>query len=120
MKELIEEWMEISEKLKEIKAREAELRVEITESVFPGAGEGTLTAHMHGLKIKGGFKYNRTVDQKLLTDTWSELDSDEQACFQQKFNLVLGKYKENSTPLVDSLITVKPGMPTLTIVVDED
>lgn len=84
------EWNTLAIKLKELKAKEAEIRRELCEKLFNG--------RVGGFKVKDHFtsddgidweavatsKVKVTVDRELLNSIWNDLTEEEQAIFRWK------------------------------------
>lgn len=116
----IAEYLEAKENLKHFKKLENELRLDLIDAMFPGAGVGTLNAANGDYMVKGTFKNNTTLDAKefeALMQSGS-LSGDELECVVFKPSLVMKIYNElpeDQRETLDSCITVKPALPSIDV-----
>ncbi len=118
MAKIHEEWMELNDQLRILKAQELKLRNKICTSFLEGKLEGAVTTTLGSLKITTTARVNRNVDREVLEAIWEDLSPDEQDCIDYKPNLVLSAYKPYEAGQGGKLmeaITVKPGQASLKI-----
>lgn len=114
--DLLEEHRIAAIQLKEWKAKELELRNQITDVLLEGLDTGTHNFTMHGMFVKAVKGVSYSIDKSVLDVIWDDMDPDERELVRWKPELNLKDYKNNSLPLVlDDAITVKPSLPTLSI-----
>jgi len=116
-------WTQANDALKELKARELELRKQVAEIYFPdAASEGTTTLDIgEGWKLKLLNRTNRTLEndkgetEAIMQQLPPEVAT---AVFAWKPSLNVRNYRmlaPEHRALVDSVVTSKPGTPTLTL-----
>jgi len=118
----IEEYIRVKAVLQEYKELEAKLREEMFLCLF-SQNEGTESVFIGQYKIKGTARLNRTLDRAELSDNMIGFSTKEIECIEFKPSLSASKYKklaDNERNLIDLCITTKPGMPTLTISIEEE
>jgi len=115
----LEEYMLIKEALSSIKKQELNLRLEILEEFFPAATGGTFNEEVGEFKIKGVFRNNVTIDADAYFDYEEQMSDAERCCVKMKPSIIAANFKDldshESTGLLEDCITVKPGLPSLTI-----
>ena len=109
--------------LKEIKAEEMALRVEIAQELGADKQPGTHDFEIDGMKVKLKLGLNYSLDQAELKDAIEDerLDEEELELLRIKYDLRLADYKKadfNTDNLEDCMI-VKPSAPTLVIELGE-
>ncbi len=117
MSKLHEEWLEVTDELRTLKALEIKLRNKIAAPLLSEKVEGTVSATNTKYKITATARVNRTIDREVLEAIWEDLSLDEQECIDYKPNLVLSNYKpyeETGGKLMEA-VTVKPGQASLKI-----
>ena len=115
------EWQEAKKQLDHFKKLEVKMRKEILEELFPSAGEGTLNTSIGNIIVKGGFKYNASLDRDALQI--ADLTDEEAECINWAPSLSKTKYSElepSQRKSLDGCLTFKPALPTLTIKIEED
>ena len=115
---LITEYLEHKQLSALHKRKENELRIKIIEQFFPNAGEGTHTELFKEWEIRGGIRYNYKIDEAALADVEHLLTDSEKSCIKRKPELALGVYRkldDDERKNVDEFVTIKPGLPTLSI-----
>lgn len=119
MKELINEWLNLKERLQHYKEREMILRRKIVETVFPVYAEGTNNKEIEGYKVS----FRCTMTRKLIVpnEQLEKLISDGEipaGLFVKKYELsktVYNKLNEKQLDIVESIIETKDNAPTLNI-----
>ncbi len=114
---LHEEWLDLSDQLRSLKALELKLRNRIAAPLLSEKVEGTVSSTNTKYKITATARVNRTIDRELLEAIWEDLSLDEQECIDYKPSLVLSNYKpyeETGGKLMEA-VTVKPGQASLKI-----
>jgi hypothetical protein len=112
----IKEFADLQDQLKSLKKKEADMRVQILDDLFPAAGVGTLNTAIGDYTVKGSFKNSITIDKKMLSVLEKEFSDDELACIEYKPSLSLSKYKLlDISFMLDECLITKPAMPTLEI-----
>ena len=108
--------------LKEIKAKELELRNQICDVILAGLGTGTHNFAKDGMLIKAVASLNYSFDKETLDGLINDdaLSADELDCIRWKPELALAKYKKtDNTEALDEALFVKPAQPTLEIKLGE-
>lgn len=106
----------IANKLREIKAEEMKLRLDICAALLKQAPVGLSKVIDEGLLIKATRKVTYKLDEEELEDIYDDLSDAEMACIKFKPNLILKNYKMlDDAPLLNDLITVQEATPTLDI-----
>lgn len=122
--ELLEEWADTSEKIKELRAKEAELRTKIVENLFdPEKVEGTENLELGaGYKLKCVKKQNYKLSNKdgqleKAIDKLEEIIADRLIIY--KAEISVREYKQlddKSRKIIDKVLTVSPATPSVSIV----
>lgn len=111
--ELLENWLDAKATLDAAKKEEADLRSQICLSLLEGKTEGTHNFSMFGYDLKAVKKLNYTLDANIDVALLTE---EEQECIKFKPSLLMKNYKACvDTSILDEYISVKDGMPTLSI-----
>ena len=119
----LEDWYKLQEDLSRIKNAEMLLRKKIFDHYFKAPKEGTNTQPLRdGYALKGGYVINRAVDVALLTNFNEKLKSagvsvDKLVKYEPK--LAVSEYRtltEEQRQLFDQVLVIKPGSPSLEIV----
>jgi hypothetical protein len=116
--DLLIEYQQAKDLLDFYKEEEHDLRLEVIETFFPNASEGTFTKSVEGFEIKGGFKYNISIDKEMLGEKMDEFTDEESCCIQFTPALVKSEYKKLSASErshLDDCLIIKPALPTLTL-----
>lgn len=102
--------------LRELKAEEAAMRIEICDELLKGKVTGTHTFHYGDVTVKAVKKVSTTVDAEMLSHLYQGMNEDERACFKYKPAYVSPMYKRlDFKDLVDSVLITKPAMPGLEV-----
>lgn len=116
-------WYAMQDELKRLKTAEMLLRQKIFKAYFPAPKEGTNTAPLdNGWVIKGTYKIDRKIDIALLlafSPSLRENGINPDALVKYEPALVTKAYREltaEQEKLVDQVLIVKPGAPSLEIV----
>lgn len=121
--DLLEEHRVTALALKEIKAKELELRNQITDVVLEGLDPGTHNFAKEGMLIKAVSALNYSFDKDVLSVLIDEdmLSPEEHELIRWKPELKLADYKkaEFDTENLDEALFVKPAQPTLEIKIGE-
>ena len=127
---LLQEWFTAAQAAEEAKAvldRERELRQQVADAFFPSPVEGTNTSKLeNGWVIKSVHKLDRKVDEAVLPAVLLELrkhNINADLLFRYKPELNTKPYREltkENRQLVDGALTIKPGLPTVTLVPPKD
>jgi len=117
------EWFRLQDELRRIKAKEMLLRTKIFAAYFPSPVEGTNSAPIgDGWFLKGKYSITREVDLAalgVLTEKLASAGVSKDKLVQYKPSLVLREYRtltEDQQHLFDQCLVVKPGSPSLEIV----
>lgn len=118
--EALEEWQSLGPKIKQLQARERELRNLLFEGTFPNPKEGTNTYNLpDGRIIKGTYKLSRSVDEAALPAVLEQLPEGlGDRLVQFKPSLVLSEYRklpDDQRKIFDQALITKPGSPTLEV-----
>lgn len=116
-------WFEMHTQLKALRAKEMTLRKKIFDGAFPDPKEGTNNYELSdGYMLKGQYKLERHIDQgalDALKDKLREQGVNPDELVQYKPSLVTRQYRtltEEQLKLFDQCLIVKPGSPSLEIV----
>lgn len=116
-------WYEMSQQLKTLRAKEMLLRKKIFDNAFPDPKEGTNNFELaDGYMLKGKYELNRDIDQgalDALKDTLREKGINPDVLVKYKPSLSIREYRqltEEEHKLFDQCLIVKPGSPSLEIV----
>lgn len=116
-------WYEMSQQLKTLRAKEMLLRKKIFDNAFPEPKEGTNNFELaDGYMLKGKYELNRDIDQgalDALKDTLREKGINPDVLVKYKPSLSIREYRqltEEEHKLFDQCLIVKPGSPSLEIV----
>jgi hypothetical protein len=116
-------WYTMQDQLRALKASEMLLRQKIFKGFFTAPKEGTNTHPLaNGWVLKGGYTITREVDMAALTvfkDRFNEAHINADALVQYKPSLIKSVYNtltEEQRRLFDNALVIKPGSPSLEIV----
>lgn len=117
--ETVDRWLELKESIKKLQAEERALREGIFNGTFPDPEEGTNKVELpDGRILKGTYNIRRKLTD---IDDFKKLQlSDElnDQLIRVKHDLVLGAYRRldsDTRKKVDSVLEIKPGLPTLSV-----
>jgi hypothetical protein len=120
--EMLEEARLLAIQLKELKAKEMNLRKEIAFDLGDGLDPGTHTIVRDGfqIKLKLGVSYTLVQDELIELMEMNALTDEELGLIRTKYDLKLAEYKKAGyTETLDEVIIVKPSAPTLEITLGE-
>lgn len=123
LESMISEYLTAKSNFKRWQEQERKLRLAILEKVFPGAGEGTLNEDFGDIRIKGVFKNNVNIDNKLFDTVYKSMSKAEKACFSFVPNISISAYKkltDEERVVIDDVLEIKPGLPALEIKILDD
>jgi len=123
MNDLVAEYKITKELLAFYKKKEHKLRLELTSTLFPTAGEGSFSKTVDGIKVKASFKNNISIDKDALATYHSMLSEKEIDCIRFTPGIVKARYKElsaNERTLLDDCLIIKPALPTVTLIEEEE
>lgn len=118
--ETVERWLELKETVRKLQDEERALREGLFQGTFPSPDEGVNKAELpDGRILKGTYKIHRS-----LTDIEDfrklRLNGDlENQLIRVKHDLVIAAYRRldsDTRKKVDSVLVIKPGLPTLELV----
>jgi hypothetical protein len=120
----LNQWDQMQKQLSALKSAEMLLRTKIFKGLFPSPVEGTNTIPLgtEGWVVKSQYKIGRTPDVALLTAKAPELRAAGivlEDVIRTKPELVTGTYRKLTNEqrnLLDQVMEVKPGSPSLEIV----
>lgn len=119
----LSEWYSAADELKKIKFKEITLRKRIFGFFFKDPTEGTNNHDMDdGYTLKGVHKIDRKVDEgafNSLKDKFRESGINPDTLVEMKPSLVKAQYNkltEEQRHLVDQMLIIKPGSPSISIV----
>lgn len=119
----LNEWEQLTKDLALMSQREKELRQRIFDACFDDPKEGTNKKPLKGgYVLNAQYKLNRTIDAAQLPAVRELLEKENvsfDSVFKFKPDLVTSGYKAltgNAKTVVDMALTIKPGLPTLEIV----
>ncbi len=108
----IAEWATTSAKMKSLKKKEMDLRVEIVSS-FKDLNIGVNNLPEHGIKITA--KQTVKIDEELLAHIHDDLNDDELACIGYRAYFKASSYDGIDHKTLDGCLTVTPSAPTMQI-----
>jgi hypothetical protein len=121
--DLLEEHRLIAIELKEIKARELDLRAKITDVLLEGLDTGTHNFILHDLHVKAVKGVSHSFDQETISELVDngDLSNWELGLLRTKYELRLADYKIANFPVdvLEQALIVKPSLPTLLITLGE-
>ena len=121
--DLLEEHRETAIALKSLKAKEIDLRNQITDVLLDGLQPGTHNFSAHGMLIKAVKGLNYSFDTRVLQDLIDDemLTPEELALIRWKPELRLADYKKANfeTEQLEEALFVKPAQATLEIKLGE-
>lgn len=120
--ELLEEHRVVALQLKEIKAKELEIRNKICDKILDGLGTGTHNFAKDGMLIKAVASLNYSFDKETLDTLINDdmLTEAEHNCIRWKPELAVTQYKQTeNTENLDEALFAKPAQPTLEIKLGE-
>jgi hypothetical protein len=122
--EALARWEELSASIRHLQAEERALREALFAGTFPDPKEGTNSYTLpDGRIVKGVYKLNRNLiepelDKVLKKLGWKRAD----APLRVHVSLELEKYRRLREPVrlvFDECLEIKPGLPTLSVVLPE-
>jgi hypothetical protein len=121
--ELLPKWFELSKLLARVKKEEMELRKQIFKEAFPDPKEGTNNHNLpDNYVLKGKYSLNRSIDQgafDAIKEKLREMNVNPDTLVRYKPELALSVYKalkDDEKALFEQCLTIKPGSPSLEIV----
>ena len=120
--ELLEEARQLAIQLKELKAREMEVRKTIAYELGLDKDIGTHNFELFGFKVKLKLGVSYAFEQDELVDLMNRnlLTDEELSLVRIKYDLRLADYKKaGNTETLDDVIIVKPSAPSLYITLGE-
>lgn len=116
-------WYEMAQQLKTLRAKEMTLRKKIFGNAFPDPKEGTNSYKLaDGYMLKAQHKLDRSIDPgafDAMKDVLRKHEINPDSLVRYKPELVLREYRalgEKDRQLFDQCLIVKPGSPSLEIV----
>lgn len=120
--EVLTRWYVVKDQLKALKEEEQSLREQIFAEAFPTPVEGVNKCDLEGgYVLKGTYKLNRKIIREAYLEKWSSLKIPANIGTQlikTDYSLMIGPYKKLTDDLrkkVDTILEIKPGLPTLEI-----
>lgn len=117
--ETLERWQELQAVIPKLQAEEKALREGLFKGTFPNPEEGVNKKELpDGRVLKGTHKLYRNVQERELPNLKLSPKLKEKL-FKKKHSLVTGQYRkldDKTRKQVDSVLIIKPGLPTLEIV----
>lgn len=119
----IQQWYVLQDQLKKLKASEMLLRTRIFKGLFPNPVEGTNNYPLPDQWVlKGGYKLTRNIDigsLQAMRERFAAAGVRPDSLVEYKPSLVLSEYRtltEEQRQLFDQCLEIKPGSPSLEIV----
>lgn len=116
---LLEEHRLVAAELKELKAKELELRTVITDELLEGLPTGTHNFEINHLFVKAVKGVSHTFDQEMIAEFIDndDLSDQELGLLRHKYELKLADYKRANFEVdqLEQALVVKPSLPTLSI-----
>lgn len=115
--EKLKVWIKMSDDLKNLKEKEAKLRIELCEEFLKGKVPPCKAKQIvENIEIEAVRGVSHKVDESVVTQLFSEFSDEEKNVFKFKPDVKLKEYKKLSkNSIVHEAITVKPAMPTIKI-----
>lgn len=106
----------IQKQLKDIKKKEADMRIEICDELLRRKPVGTHSFNIGNFRLKVTKKITTSIDKVMLEALYDDFTPEEAACFAFNPSFQSSKYKllEDSSH-VDEVLETKPAMPTIVI-----
>jgi len=106
----------IQKQLKDVKQKEADMRIEICDKLLRRKPVGTHSFNIGNFRLKVTKKITTSIDKDLLSAIYDDFTPEEAACFKFAPSFLNGKYKElEDKTNVDAVLETKPAMPTIVI-----
>ena len=119
MNNLHTQWQNAKDQLDKWKKLEHDLRVEICDQLLFGKEYGTHKRDFEGYRLTAIRVANYSLDQKGINDLYTGglLTAEEENLIKVKYELSISNYKKANfdTSKIDSLITLKDGLPQLSL-----
>jgi len=117
--ETLARWQELKAAITKLQGEERALREGLFEGAFQAPVEGTNTMELpDGRKLKGVYNIRRTIREAEFDDLKIP-PALRKALFRTKHELKTTAYRElelDVRHVVDTILTIKPGLPTLSII----
>jgi len=117
--ETLERWQELKSAISKLQGEERALREGLFEGAFTAPVEGTNTMELpDGRKLKGVYNIRRTVREAELADLKIPAAL-RKTLFKTKHTLQVTAYRglePGMRNVVDGILNIKPGLPTLSLV----
>ena len=115
----LERWQELKAAISKLQGEERALREGLFEGAFKTPVEGTNTMELpDGRRLKGVYNIRRTVREAEFDDL-KITPALRKVIFKTKHTLQISAYRgldSETRNTVDTILTIKPGLPTLSIV----
>ena len=112
----IEEWEQVSQHLKQLKKKELNLRICISEATCGELKTGIHCFHTEEKKVIISKRTTTSVIRESLMEHWGLLSSKEKECFSFFPKLSMDEYnKLEDTSTIDKFLICKPSAPTIKI-----
>jgi len=116
----IEEWLKLKRTLDAAKSNESEARKEICNAILGDKISGVSHAESHGpegiFDVAATGKINHSIDKPALKTIWPELTTEEKKAVQFTPKILVSAYKKlPADSKLKSVVTVKPGLPSLAV-----
>ena len=118
VEELLEEWVETQQMMRQLKGEEMELRKQLVQFLVPDAVIGVHTRGFQTIIVKATLKLNHKFDELELEEHYDDLTDLEKEAVVYKASLSLSNYKKIPDELrqqLDEMLIVTPAAPTLSV-----
>ena len=118
VEELLQEWVDTQQMMRQIKAEEMELRKQLVQFLVPDAVIGVHTRGFTTIIVKATLKLNHKFDEQELEEHYDDLSDLEKEAVKYKPSLSLSAYKKIPDELrqqLDEMLIVTPAAPTLSV-----
>ena len=118
IEETLEEWMGLSKQLKDVKAKEMDMRRDIVAFLVPTGLVGTHTRAFGIIDVKAVLKNNYKMDQEEVEKNLDSMTQAELNAVKMTASVIMSAYKlipEDNRELLDMCIEVVPAAPTLSV-----
>ena len=118
VEELLQEWVDTQQMMRQIKLEEMELRKKLVQFLVPEAVVGVHTRGFNTIIVKATLKLNHKFDEQELEEHYDDLSDLEKEAVKYKPSLSLSAYKKIPDELrqqLDEMLIVTPAAPTLSV-----
>ena len=113
------EWLELSDRLKALKAKEMKMRKELCAEIFEGKfGAMKETFTSDNMKVVAENTVTYKLDIAGVSSVWEDLSTMQKTAVRWKPELILAQYKALVEPgILQECVTIQPAAPTLKVTI---